>query len=99
MELTCVRLDGKAGRHAVSVHDAVLDLSVDAHVGILGLDPQDERPGWLVLQDHGVLAVVLTLRGHMTGTEVSLPSCGVAPPPHVCSARAQSPPGTPACCC
>lgn len=50
------------GRDAVAVHDAVLDLSVDAGVGVMGLDLQDEGARWLVLQDHGGPAVVLTLK-------------------------------------
>lgn len=62
MGLTCVTVDVKPGRHAVSVHDAVSDLPVDARVGVVGVDAQDERPWRLVLQDHGVLTVVVTLR-------------------------------------
>lgn len=65
MELTCVWINVKPRRHAVSVHDAVFDLSVDAHVGVVGLDAQHERPRRLVLQDGGVQAVVLTLTGQI----------------------------------
>lgn len=43
------------------MHDPVLDLSVHAHVRVLGLDAQDVRPRGLVFQNHGVLAVVETL--------------------------------------
>ena len=56
-------IDVKPRGHPVSVHDAVSDLSVDPHVGVLGLDAQHQRPRWLVLQHGGVQAVVLTLRG------------------------------------
>lgn len=61
-ELTGFWIDVKPGRDSVPVHDAVLDFSVDAHVGVVGLDAQDQRPRRPVLQDHGVLTVVLTLR-------------------------------------
>ena len=64
-ELTGVRVDVEPRRHAVPVHDAVLDLSVDPHVGVVGLDAQDERPRRLVLQDGGIQAVVLTLGGQV----------------------------------
>lgn len=70
MELTGVRIDVKAGRHSVSVHDAVFDLSVDAHVGVVGLDAQDKRPWRLVLQDHSVLTVVVTLRAQTAQSEL-----------------------------
>lgn len=59
--ITCVRIDIEARRDAVPVHDAVLDLPVHAHVGVLGLDSQDVRPRGLVFQNHGVLTVVVTL--------------------------------------
>lgn len=59
--VTGVGVDVEAGRDAVSVHDAVLDLAVDAQVGVLGLDPQHAGTRGLVLQNHGPLAVVVTL--------------------------------------
>lgn len=72
MELTGVRIDVKPGRHSVSVHDAVFDLSVDPHVGVVGLDEQDKRPRRLVLQDHRVQTVVLTLRAQTAQSELHL---------------------------
>lgn len=59
--ITSVRIDIKARRDAVSVHDAVLDLSVHAHVRVLGLDSQDVCTRRLVFQNHSVLTVVVTL--------------------------------------
>lgn len=44
------------------MHDAVLDLPVRAHISVVGLDAQDVRARGLVFQNHGILAVVLTLR-------------------------------------
>lgn len=72
VELTGVRIDVKPGRHPVSVHDAVFDLSVDPHVGVVGLDAQDERPWGLVLQDHRVQTVVLTLTEQTAQSEPNL---------------------------
>ena len=69
MELTGVRVDVEAGRHPVSVHDAVLHLSVDPHVGVVGLDPQNQSPRRLVLQNHRVQTVVRTLREQITQSE------------------------------
>lgn len=59
--VTSIGVDVEPRRDAVSVHDPVLDLPVGAHVRVLGLDAQDVRPRGLVLQNHGVLAVVDTL--------------------------------------
>lgn len=59
--VTCVGIDVEAGRDAVSVHDAVLDLPVHAQVSVLGLDPQHACARRLVFQHHGVLTVVVTL--------------------------------------
>lgn len=59
--ITSIGVDVKPRRDAVSMHDPVLDLSVHAHVCVLGLDAQDVRPRGLVFQNHGVLAVVETL--------------------------------------
>lgn len=60
--VTSVRINVKARGDAVPVHDAVLDLPVHAHVRVVGLDAQDLRARRLVLLNHGVLTVVLTLR-------------------------------------
>lgn len=69
MELTGVRIDVKPGRHSVSLHDAIFDFSVDPNVSVVGLDAQDKRPWWLVLQDHCVQTVVLTLRAQTAQSE------------------------------
>lgn len=54
------------------MHDAVFDVSIDAHVIVVGLDTQDERSRRLVLQDHSILTVVLALREQMAQSELSL---------------------------
>ena len=69
--LTGVGVDVKPGGHAVSVHDAVFHLSVDSHVGVVGLNAQDKRPRGLVLQNHCVQTVVLTLRAERARSEPS----------------------------
>lgn len=61
VEVTGVRIDVKARRHPVSRHDAVLDLSVDPHVGIFGLDLKNKCPRRLVLKDGSVQTGALTL--------------------------------------
>lgn len=68
-KLTGVGADIKTRRHAVPVHDAVLDFPVDAHVSVVGMDAQDEGSRWLVLQDDGVLTVVHTLRAKTVQSE------------------------------
>lgn len=68
MKPTCVRINVEPRRHSISVHDAIFDLSIDPHVGIVGLYSQHKRPRWLVLQDGCVQAVVLTLKA--TGSTV-----------------------------
>lgn len=63
VEPTGVGIDVEPRRDPVSVHDAVPDLSVLPHVGVVGLDAEDKGPRGLVLQDGGVQAVVQALRG------------------------------------
>lgn len=60
VELTSVGINLKPRGDAVSVHDAVFDLSINPHVCVVGLHAQHERPRWLVLQNRCI--VVLTLR-------------------------------------
>lgn len=47
--LTTVRVNVEPRRDAVAVHDAVLDLSIDPSVGVLGLDLQHKGASGLVL--------------------------------------------------
>lgn len=60
-ELTSIRINIKTRCHSISVHYAIFDLSIDAHVSIMSLDAQDERSWRLILQDCCVQAIVLTL--------------------------------------
>lgn len=61
------------------MHDPVFDLSVDPHVCVEGVNAQDKCPRGLVLQDTGVDAVVMALRGqssHSTyGNDAAFVSC------------------------
>lgn len=47
--LTAVRVDVEPRRDTIALHDAILDLSVDPGVGILGLDLQHKGSSGLVL--------------------------------------------------